>query len=160
MAGEVKELSVFPMGEENPFGQYFTGKSYRKALSSEQVKVSNITFTPGCRNHWHIHHAETGGGQMLLVTAGRGWYQEWGKPARELHPGDVVNIPANVKHWHGAARIAGSSISGSAYLAPRRAPSGVSRCQTTTTRSFRSPTSKHQNFQSDSSVRLAVRLLF
>lgn len=75
MAEEVKELSVFPMGEENPFGQYFTGKSYRKALSSEQVKVSNITFTPGCRNHWHIHHAETGGGQMLLVTAGRGWYQ-------------------------------------------------------------------------------------
>ena len=65
MAEEVKELSVFPMGEENPFGQYFTGKSYRKALSSEQVKVSNITFTPGCRNHWHIHHAETGGGQML-----------------------------------------------------------------------------------------------
>lgn len=97
MAEEVKELSVFPMGEENPFGQYFTGKSYRKALSSEQVKVSNITFTPGCRNHWHIHHAETGGGQMLLVTAGRGWYQEWGKPARELKPGDVVNIPANVK---------------------------------------------------------------
>lgn len=79
MAEEVKELSVFPMGEENPFGQYFTGKSYRKALSSEQVKVSNITFTPGCRNHWHIHHAETGGGQMLLVTAGRGWYQEWGE---------------------------------------------------------------------------------
>ena len=106
MAEEVKELSVFPMGEENPFGQYFTGKSYRKELSSEQVKVSNITFTPGCRNHWHIHHAETGGGQMLLVTAGRGWYQEWGKPARELKPGDVVNIPANVKHWHGAAKDA------------------------------------------------------
>ena len=80
MAEEVKELSVFPMGEENPFGQYFTGKSYRKALSSEQVKVSNITFTPGCRNHWHIHHAETGGGQMLLVTAGRGWYQEGSRP--------------------------------------------------------------------------------
>lgn len=104
MADEVKELSVFPMGDENPFGQYFTGKSYRKALSNEQVKVSNITFTPGCRNHWHIHHAGTGGGQMLLVTAGRGWYQEWGKPARELKPGDVVNIPANVKHWHGAAK--------------------------------------------------------
>ena len=157
MAGEVKELSVFPMGEENPFGQYFTGKSYRKALSNEQVKVSNITFTPGCRNHWHIHHAETGGGQMLLVTAGRGWYQEWGKPARELKPGDIVNIPANVKHWHGAAK---DSISGSAYLAPRQAPSGVNRCRTRTTGSSRSPTSKQQNFQSDSSVRLGVRLLF
>ena len=83
MAEEVKELSVFPMGEENPFGQYFTGKSYRKALSSEQVKVSNITFTPGCRNHWHIHHAETGGGQMLLVTAGRGWYQGEAGPGTE-----------------------------------------------------------------------------
>ena len=62
-----------------------------------------MTFEPGCRNHWHIHHAEQGGGQILLVTAGRGYYQVWGSPARELHPGDVVNIPAGVKHWHGAA---------------------------------------------------------
>ena len=72
-------------------------------LSLEQVLVGNVTFEPGCRNHWHIHHATNKGGQMLLCTAGRGYYQEWGKEARELRPGDVVNIPANVKHWHGAA---------------------------------------------------------
>ena len=73
-------------------------------LSLEQVIVGNVTFEPGCRNHWHIHHATKGGGQMLLVTAGLGWYQEWGKPARKLKTGDVVNIPAEVKHWHGAAK--------------------------------------------------------
>ena len=73
-------------------------------LSTEQVSIGNVTFEPGCRNNWHIHRAARGGGQILLVTAGRGWYQEWGKPARALRAGDVVNIPANVKHWHGAAR--------------------------------------------------------
>ena len=62
-----------------------------------------MTFEPGCRNNWHIHHASRGGGQMLICVVGRGWYQEWGKEARELHPGDVVNIPPEVKHWHGAA---------------------------------------------------------
>ena len=69
----------------------------------DQVVIGNVTFEPGCRNNWHIHHADKGGGQILLVTGGRGYYQEWGKPARELHAGDVVNIPAGVKHWHGAA---------------------------------------------------------
>ena len=68
------------------------------------MHISNVTFEPGCRNNWHIHHASKGGGQILIVTAGRGWYQEWGKPARELKPGDVVNIPEGVKHWHGAAQ--------------------------------------------------------
>ena len=63
-----------------------------------------MTFEPGCRNNWHIHHAETGGGQILLCTDGRGWYQAWGEKARKLHPGDVVYIPAGVKHWHGAAK--------------------------------------------------------
>ena len=72
-------------------------------LSLEQVVIGNVTFEPGCRNNWHIHHADKGGGQILLVTGGRGYYQEWGKEARELLPGDVVNIPAGVKHWHGAA---------------------------------------------------------
>lgn len=72
-------------------------------LSTQQVFIGNVTFEPGCRNNWHIHHAQSGGGQILLVTAGKGWYQEWGQPAKELRPGDVVNIPANVKHWHGAA---------------------------------------------------------
>ena len=65
--------------------------------------MAGVTFEPSCRNNWHIHHAEEGGGQILLVTDGEGWYQEWGQPARRLLPGDVVVIPANVKHWHGAA---------------------------------------------------------
>lgn len=91
---------LFPRGGPNTrAGQYFT--SYLCPLSTEGVAVSNGTFEPGCRNNWHIHH---GGGQILLCTAGRGYYQEWGQPARELHPGDVVNIPPEIKHWHGAAR--------------------------------------------------------
>ena len=101
---ELKNTTVFPIGGENVnFAKYFVGKSYLNMLSLEQVVIGNVTFEPACRNNWHIHHADKGGGQMLLVTAGRGWYQEWGQEARELHPGDVVNIPANVKHWHGAA---------------------------------------------------------
>ena len=96
---------IFPRGGENTaFARYFVGKSYLNMLSTEQVPIGNVTFDPGCRNNWHIHRAARGGGQILLVTAGRGWYQEWGKPARALRAGDVVNIPANVKHWHGAAR--------------------------------------------------------
>lgn len=91
---------IFALGEENPFGQYFVGQSYLKMLCTEGVGIGNVTFEPGCRNNWHIHHK---GGQILLCTAGRGYYQEWGKPARELHPGDVVSIPPEVKHWHGAA---------------------------------------------------------
>lgn len=70
-------------------------------LSTERGVIGNVTFEPGCRNNWHIHHK---GGQILLCTTGRGYYQEWGKEARELHPGDVVNIPPEVKHWHGAAK--------------------------------------------------------
>ncbi len=100
-----ESLSVFPVGEKNDaFAQYFVGQSYLKMLSVEQVGIGNVTFEPGCRNNWHIHRAEKGGGQILLITAGRGWYQEWGKEPRALHAGDVVNIPANVKHWHGAAK--------------------------------------------------------
>ena len=97
------ENEVFPRGAENPFGRHFTGRSYLHMLSTEQVTIGNVTFEPGCRNHWHVHRAESGGGQILLVTGGRGWYQEEGRPARALKAGDVVNIPANVKHWHGAA---------------------------------------------------------
>lgn len=95
---------IFELGEENPFGQYFVGQSYLKMLCIQGVSIANVTFEPKCRNHWHIHHAKSGGGQILLCTAGRGWYQEWGKPARELHAGDVVVIPKEVKHWHGAAQ--------------------------------------------------------
>lgn len=94
---------MFGLGEENPFGQFFSGQSYLKMLCMEGVGVANVTFEPGCRNNWHIHHATSGGGQILLCTDGKGWYQEWEKPARELNPGDVVIIPSEVKHWHGAA---------------------------------------------------------
>lgn len=95
---------TLPIGEPNTaYAQYFIGQSYLKLLSLEQVPTFNVTFEPGCRNNWHIHHADKGGGQLLICVHGRGWYQEWGKEPVELHPGDVVNIPANVKHWHGAA---------------------------------------------------------
>ncbi len=95
---------VFPIGEpNNAFARYFSGQSYLSPLSTQQVGIYNVTFEPGCRNNWHIHHAKSGGGQILVCVAGRGFYQEWGKPAQELHPGDVVNIPTGVKHWHGAA---------------------------------------------------------
>lgn len=102
--GVPSNLSVFPVGQPNTaFAKYFIGQSYLAPISTEQIPIFNVTFEPGCRNNWHIHHAKNGGGQMLLCISGRGWYQEWGKEARELHPGDVVNIPAGVKHWHGAA---------------------------------------------------------
>lgn len=95
---------MFPIGMPNDaFAKYFIGQSYLAPISTSQVGIYNVTFEPKCRNNWHIHHADKGGGQILLVTAGEGWYQEWGKPARKLKAGDVVNIPANVKHWHGAA---------------------------------------------------------
>ena len=94
----------FGLGSPNDaFAQYFTGNSYLAPVSREQVAVSNVTFEPGCRNNWHIHHADKGGGQMLIGVAGRGWYQEEGKAAVEILPGTVIHIPAGVKHWHGAA---------------------------------------------------------
>lgn len=98
---EFQNEDIFPIGEENTgFAQYFTGRSYLAALVTQPIPIANVTFEPGCRNDWHIHH---GGGQILLCTTGRGYYQGWGKPAQELHPGDVANIPPEVKHWHGAA---------------------------------------------------------
>lgn len=104
-AKEAYERDIFfSIGSpNNGFAQYFIGQSYLAPLSTEQVGIFNVTFEPGCRNNWHIHHAKTGGGQILVCVGGRGYYQEWGKEAQELHPGDVVNIPAGVKHWHGAA---------------------------------------------------------
>ena len=93
---------LFPRGAKNEaYAKYFTGVSYLAMLSTNGVTIANVTFEPGCRNFWHIHHK---GGQILLVTGGRGWWQEAGKPARELRPGDVVDIPPETKHWHGAAR--------------------------------------------------------
>ena len=101
---EIKQASPFAIGGENVnYAQYFDGKSYLNGLSLQQAYVGNVTFEPGCRNHWHIHHAKSGGGQILVCVAGRGYYQEEGKDAVEMKPGDCINIPAEVKHWHGAA---------------------------------------------------------
>ena len=95
---------VFPVGAPNDgFAKYFTGRSYLAPISGSQVGILKVTFEPGCRNNWHIHHADKGGGQILICVAGRGYYQEEGKEEQELLPGDVVNIPVGVKHWHGAA---------------------------------------------------------
>lgn len=95
----------FGLGEPNTgFAKYFIGNSYLKPLTDpkQTVFIANVTFEPRCRNNWHIHHAKSGGGQLLICVDGEGWYQEEGKPAQSLKPGDVVTIPANVKHWHGA----------------------------------------------------------
>ena len=96
--------SLFHTGAPNKaFAQYFDGRSYLNMLTDDGVKIANVTFEPGCRNNWHIHHAKSGGGQILVCVGGRGYYQEEGKPAIEMKPGDCINIPAEVKHWHGAA---------------------------------------------------------
>ena len=95
---------MFPIGAPNDaFAKYFIGQSYLAPISKSQVGIFNVTFEPACRNNWHIHHAKSGGGQILVCVAGRGYYQEWGKEAIEMKPGDCINIPAEVKHWHGAA---------------------------------------------------------
>ncbi len=94
---------LFPIGQPNDaYAQYFTGKSYLYPVSTEQVGLFNVTFEPGCRNNWHIHHAQKGGGQILIGLAGVGLYKEEGKNPVRIRPGDVIHIPANVKHWHGA----------------------------------------------------------
>ena len=103
---EFDKANVFGQGKENTaFAKYFIGNSYLNPLTvpgEATVFMANVTFEPGCRNNWHIHHAAKGGGQMLICTAGEGWYQEEGKEAVSLKPGMVVTIPAGVKHWHGA----------------------------------------------------------
>lgn len=104
--GKFEEANVFGTGAPNAgFAQYFIGESFLNPLTNFQngdFPLFNVTFEPGCRNNWHIHHAEVGGGQILICTAGEGWYQEEGKQAQELVPGTVIVIPAGVKHWHGA----------------------------------------------------------
>ena len=98
--GKPVEQMMFPKGDPNTaYARYFIGNSYLAPMLTEGLKMSNVTFEPRCRNNWHIHHK---GGQILICVGGEGWYQEWGKPARKLRQGDVVNIPAEVKHWHGA----------------------------------------------------------
>ena len=103
MTGE--KFGPFARGAKNDaYAQYFIGQSYLNMLTTSGVVTANVTFEPGCRNNWHIHHAGRGGGQMLICTAGEGWYQEAGKAAQSLAPGAVVYIPAGVKHWHGAKK--------------------------------------------------------
>ncbi len=107
MSEQTDFTPMFGLGNPNDaYEQYFTGQSYLNALTGPEagVALANVTFEPGCRNNWHIHHADKGGGQILICVDGRGWYQEWGKEPQELTPGTVVVIPAGVKHWHGAAR--------------------------------------------------------
>ena len=102
-----EQADAFGIGAPNDaYAQYFVGDSFLHPLTDPKewpVYMANVTFEPGCRNNWHIHHAKKGGGQVLLCTEGEGWYQEEGKEAQSLKPGVVVQIPANVKHWHGAA---------------------------------------------------------
>lgn len=96
---------LFGKGEPNPYGKYFVGQSYLKMLSTELgIGIANVTFEAGCRNNWHIHKATKGGGQILMVTKGEGWYQEEGKAPQKLKVGDIVNIPVGIKHWHGASK--------------------------------------------------------
>ena len=103
---EFDQINVFGKGMANTaYAQYFIGQSYLNPLTEagkSTVALANVTFEPGCRNNWHIHHAKTGGGQILICTAGSGWYQEEGKAAVSLEPGTVIVIPPEVKHWHGA----------------------------------------------------------
>ena len=106
-ADEEGRGGFFGLGETNDaYAKYFTGQSYLKILSKpgEPLVICNVTFEPGCRNFWHIHHAKQGGGQVLICVDGEGWYQEEGKAPRSLAPGDIVEIPAGVKHWHGAKK--------------------------------------------------------
>ena len=94
----------FPIGEPNDaYARYFSGRSFLAPVSASQIGIHNVTFEPGCQNNWHIHHAKSGGGQILICVGGRGWYQEWGREPVAMKPGDCVNIPVGVKHWHGAA---------------------------------------------------------
>lgn len=105
---EFEKENIFGLGNPNDaFAAYFSGNSYLNPLTNPKecpLFLANVTFEPSCRNNWHIHHADKGGGQLLICTAGKGWYQEEGKEAQSLKPGDVVVIPANVKHWHGAKK--------------------------------------------------------
>ncbi len=101
---EFSKINVFGKGEPNRLGQYFIGNSFLNPLTDKGVAMVNVTFEPGCRNNWHIHHAKSGGGQILICTAGSGWFQEEGKEPISLEPGKVISIPTDVKHWHGAKK--------------------------------------------------------
>ncbi len=109
---------IFPLGEPNDaYAQYFIGQSYLAPLASGSVPVSNVSFEPGCRNNWHIHHGTAGGGdQILICTAGSGWFQAEGDDPVSMEPGTVIRVPAGTKHWHGAK--ADSWFSHLAFITP------------------------------------------
>jgi quercetin dioxygenase-like cupin family protein len=116
---ELAKTSMFPLGGENTaYAQYFIGKSYLSLLNDKECVICNVTFEPGCRNNWHTHHVA---GQMLICVGGHGWYQEWGKPARHLAPGDFVYIAPEVKHWHGA--VASEAFAHLALAVPQKGAS-------------------------------------
>lgn len=108
MNNEFDKDNIFGLGIPNDaYAKYFIGNSYLNPLAKVDdagLSLANVTFEPGCRNNWHIHHANKGGGQLLICVAGEGWHQEYGKEAVSLIPGTVITIPANVKHWHGAKK--------------------------------------------------------
>lgn len=103
---EFEKANMFGTGIENvDYAQFFVGNSFLNFLvqpGKVPFFMANVTFEPGCRNNWHIHHASSGGGQILICTAGEGWYQQEGEDVKELKEGTIVYIPAEVKHWHGA----------------------------------------------------------
>lgn len=108
MKNDFEKENIFGLGNPNDaYSKYFIGNSYLNMLAKvddANLSLCNVTFEPGCRNNWHIHHATRGGGQILVCIAGSGWYQEEGKKAVSLDPGKAITIPANVKHWHGAKK--------------------------------------------------------
>ena len=108
MKNDFEKENIFGLGKPNEdYKEYFIGNSYLNVLSTvkdAKLSICNVTFEPACRNNWHIHHAKSGGGQILICVAGSVWYQEEGKEAISLNKGTVITIPANVKHWHGAKK--------------------------------------------------------
>ena len=127
---EFEKQNVFGTGNANTaYAQYFIGESFLNPLTKPETGIflANVTFEPGCRNNWHIHHATKGGGQLLVCTAGEGWYQEEEKEAVSLVPGTVITIPAEVKHWHGAKKDSWFHISLWKCRAKIAVMSGVSR---------------------------------
>lgn len=105
---DFEKVNIFGTGKANiDYAKYFTGNSFLNPLTEFETSLiflTNVTFEPSCRNNWHIHHADKGGGQILICTTGEGWYQEEGKEAISLKPGMVIVIPPNIKHWHGAKK--------------------------------------------------------
>ena len=121
---QFEKVNTFGTGTANTaYAQYFTGDSFLNPLTDPEggLFAANVTFEPGCRNNWHIHH---GGAQVLIAVGGRGYYQIEGQEPKELKAGEAVCIPADTKHWHGAAP--GESFSHLAFMVPAGDPGAMS----------------------------------